>query len=62
MTGLFASTRIEALSREESVRGVLVRMALKQAEQAESETDVVLLEKALQLLLIRFQALEDDAS
>jgi hypothetical protein len=62
MTGLLGSAHINALAQEESVRGVLVRMALEQAEQADSEAEVVLLEKALQLLLSRFQALEDDVS
>jgi hypothetical protein len=61
MTGLLGSTRIEALAREESVRGVLVRMVLDQAENANAE-EMVLLEKALQLLLTRFQVAEGDAS
>ena len=61
MTGLLGSTRIEALAREESVRGVLVRMVLDQAENANGE-EMVLLEKALQLLLTRFQVAEGDAS
>jgi hypothetical protein len=61
MINLLGSVEIEALAREESVRGVLVRMALNQAEQAGRE-ELVLLEKALELLLSRFQALEDDAS
>ncbi len=61
MTPLLGSTRIETLSREESVRGVLVRMVLEQAEHADSE-EMVLLEKALQLLLTRFQAMAGDIS
>ena len=61
MTGLLASTRIETLAREESVRGVLVRMALEQAENANGE-EMKLLENALQLLLTRFQVMEGDVS
>lgn len=58
MTGLLDSPHVKALAREESVRGVLVRMALSQAEQADSR-DKALLEKALQLLLERFQSREE---
>ena len=54
MTGLLDSAHIKALAREESVRGVLVRMALEQAEQADSH-ETLLLEKALRLLMERFQ-------
>jgi hypothetical protein len=61
MTYLLGSADIEALSREDSVRGVLVRMVMEQAEDAESE-EVALLEKALQMLLTRFKVMEDDAS
>ena len=61
MTRLLGSARIEALAREESVRGVLVRMVLEQAENADSE-EVLLLENALQLLLKRFQSLGGDVS
>ena len=55
---LLGSAEVEALAKEESVRGVLVRMALDQAEQAGRE-ELVLLNKALELLLSRFQAIED---
>ena len=61
MTGLLESDQIKTLAREESVRGVLVRMVLDQAESADLE-EVKLLEQALQLLLTRFQAMEGDAS
>ena len=61
MTRLLGSTRIETLAKEESVRGVLVRMVLEQAEHADSE-EVALLEESLQLLLARFQSLEVGAS
>ncbi len=60
MTGLLGSDQIKALAREESVRGVLVRMVLEQAEGADTD-EVTLLEQALQLLLTRFQAMEGDA-
>ena len=60
MTGLLGSDQIKALAREESVRGVLVRMVLEQAEGADND-EVTLLEQALQLLLTRFQAMEGDA-
>ncbi len=59
MTRLLDSARIETLSREESVRGVLVRMVLEQAEHADNE-EVLQLENALQLLLTRFKSLGDD--
>ena len=59
MTRLLDSARIKTLAREESVRGVLVRMVLKQAEHADSE-EVSQLETALQLLLTRFNSLEGD--
>lgn len=61
MTRLLGSTRIADLAREESVRGVLVRSVLEQAEQAESE-ELELLERALELLLTRFNALGEDPS
>jgi hypothetical protein len=61
MTGLLASDQIKTLAREESVRGVLVRMVLEQAEGADID-EVKLLEQALQLLLSRFQAMEGDVS
>lgn len=56
MSRLLGSAHIEALAREESVRGVLVRMAMEQAESADSE-ELVLLEDALQLLLSHFQVM-----
>jgi hypothetical protein len=61
MTPLLGSAHIEALAREESVRGVLVRMVLEQAEHADSE-GLALLEAALQLLMQRFQVIEGDSS
>lgn len=61
MTGFLTSDQIKALATEESVRGVLVRMVLEQAEGADSD-ETRLLEQALQLLLSRFQAMEGDAS
>jgi hypothetical protein len=61
MTRLLGNVRIETLAKEESVRGVLVRMTLKQAEHADDE-ELMLLENALQLLLTRFQALEGDVA
>jgi len=60
MTGLLGSVQIESLAREKSVRGVLVGLARRQAEQADAE-ELALLEKALQLLLERFQAMEGGA-
>ncbi len=54
MTGLLDSAQIKVLSREESVRGVLVRTVLEQAGKADSQ-ERVLLEKALLLLLARFE-------
>ncbi len=61
MTRLLGSTHVETRAREESVRGVLVRMVLEQAEHADSN-ELVLLEKALQMLLRRFQVMEGDVS
>ena len=61
MTRLLGSARIETLSKEESVRGVLVRMVMAEAERADSE-ELALLENTLQLLLVRFQSLGGDAS
>jgi len=61
MTGLLGSDQIKALASEQSVRGVLVRMVLEQAEGADSD-EMKLLEQALQLLLSRFQTMEGDAS
>jgi len=60
MTRLLGSTHIEALAREESVRGVLVRTVIKQAEDADAD-ELQLLEDALQLLLERFQSMEGGA-
>lgn len=59
MKGLLESPEIAILAREESVRGVLTRMALAEAAQADSR-QAQLLEKALHLLLTRFQAMEGD--
>lgn len=61
MTRLLESDQIKTLAREESVRGVLVRLVLEQAEGADRD-EVKLLEQALQLLLTRFQAMEGDAT
>lgn len=61
MTGFLGSDQIKSLASEESVRGVLVRIVLEQAEGADSD-EVKLLEQALQLLLSRFQAIQGDAS
>ena len=61
MTGLLGSNQIKSLASEESVRGVLVRMVLEQAEGADNN-EKKLLEQALQLLLSRFQAIQGDAS
>jgi len=61
MTGLLGNNQIKSLASEESVRGVLVRMVLEQAEGADSD-EMKLLEQALQLLLSRFQAIQGDAS
>lgn len=61
MTGLLDSEQIKALAGEESVRGVLVRMALQEAEGADRD-ELELLEQALQLLLSRFQAQPGDVS
>jgi hypothetical protein len=61
MTYLLGSADIKALFREDSVRGVLVRMVMEQAEEADSE-EIALLENALQLLLTRFKVMEDGAS
>ncbi len=60
MTALLGSAQIETLAREESVRGVLVRTVLKQAELAD-EHELQLLEDALQLLLTRFQSMDGGA-
>jgi hypothetical protein len=59
MTGLLKSDQIKALAREESVRGVIVRMALAEAEGADND-ELQLLEQALQLLLTRFQTMEGE--
>lgn len=59
MKGLLESPEIAILAREESVRGVLTRMALAEAAQADSR-QAQLLEKALHLLLTRFQAMKGD--
>jgi len=61
MTALLGSVQIEILAGEESVRGVLVRTVLKQAELAD-EHERQLLEDALQLLLTRFQSMDGGAS
>jgi hypothetical protein len=61
MTRLLGSAHIESLAREESVRGVLVRTVLEQAEGADQE-EIALLESALQLLLSRFQSMEGEPS
>lgn len=60
-TRLLNSAHVESLAREESVRGVLVRMVMEQAERA-GEDELVLLENALQLLLTRFQSMDGDIS
>lgn len=57
MKGLLESEQIQALVKEESVRGYLVRKTLAEAEVANAE-GIHRLEKALQLLLERFQAME----
>ena len=61
MTRILGSKHIDDLAREESVRGVLVRTVIKQAEFAD-ENELLLLENALQLLLKRFQSLDGEDS
>lgn len=61
MKGLLESEQIKALVREESVRGYLVRKTLEEAENLSAE-EVPCLEKALQLLLERFQSMEGQGS
>lgn len=61
MTRLLGSSHIEAMSREESVRGVLVRSVLKQAESAD-EDELLLLESALELLLRKLQSMDGGLS
>jgi hypothetical protein len=58
MSGLFASEQIRELAEEDSVRGVLLRRALREAEDAGAD-DLRQLEKAVQLLLGRFRVMED---
>ena len=60
MTRLLGNAQFEALAREESVRGVLVRMALEQAEHADHE-ELERLEQALQLLMRKFRLMEGEA-
>lgn len=61
MTPLLGSPQIETLAREESVRGLLVREVLKQAESADQD-ELLLLEHALQLLLNKFRSLDGAVS
>jgi hypothetical protein len=61
MTNLLESPLLVTLSREQSVRGVLVRMVLEQAEHAGGD-EKILLENALQLLLSQFQTMEGAVS
>ena len=61
MNRVLDSDQIKALADEESVRGVLVRMALQEAEGADRD-ELELLEQALELLLSRFQSLPGDTS
>lgn len=61
MTRLLGSERIANLAKEESVRGVLVRMVLEQSAQADHE-EKELLENALELLLTRFNLTGGDVS
>ena len=59
MSGLLESEHVKSLTREDSVRGELVRTALQEAESADAE-ELRLLEKSLQLLLGRFQQMEGE--
>ncbi len=61
MSRLLNSEHVQSLVNEDSVRGVLVRRALKAAEEADSQ-ELRHIEKALQLMLSRFQAMEDEDS
>lgn len=61
MSSWLESERLATLAREESVRGLLVRKALKEADQAD-EAERRTIEKALRLLLERFGAGEEGAS
>ena len=59
MSGLLESEHVKFLTKEDSVRGELVRTALQEAANADAD-ELRLLEKSLQLLLGRFQAMEGD--
>jgi len=55
MTDFLASPRISELAREQSVRGLVTRLALEKAAAAEAGERQVI-EQALQELLARFSA------
>lgn len=57
MTNLLDKEEIKALASEESVRGVVVKKVLEKVKDADDE-ETRLLEEALELLLLRFQASE----
>lgn len=57
MSGLLENDQVQSLANEDSVRGELVRVTLKEAAAAGAE-ELRLLEKSLQLLLARFQEME----
>lgn len=61
MKGLLQSEQVQTLAKEDSVRGYLVRRTLTEAEDANVE-EIPRFEKALQLLLERFQAMEGPGS
>jgi len=60
MTEWLASEEMRILAQEQSVRGVLVARVLAEAEGADHE-ERLLLEKALRLLLERFQVTAEAA-
>lgn len=53
MNSVLDNEKLVALAREESVRGLIVRQALREAEQADPEQRKVI-GQALELLLERF--------
>ena len=59
MSSLLESEQVKALTKEDSVRGELVRTTLEEAASADAE-ELRLLEKSLQLLLGRFQEMEGE--
>ncbi|MDH3997615.1 MAG: hypothetical protein OET90_02145 [Desulfuromonadales bacterium] len=61
MSDFFNNPQFESLAKEESVRGVVARLAQERSAEVNADEKAVL-EEAVQLLLQQFQAMDGESA